>query len=294
MRPPGVCPESAAIVGSGAEAVLYRSLLVHLEGGSPRAVAVEVAQRLARRFEAHLVGLAPTGRLPTSVGFAVAAAMGDAAEAARVEGRRRADAFVATCGAAGLTSVEGIADAEDAVVSLVRHARFSDLVVLGQGEDAEARAVVEHVVLACARPVLVLPCGDAPPTLGERILVAWNDSAEAARAVADAMPLLRRAREVTVLRCEAPGAALDDLGGALREELEALGRWLAWHGVEAQPRLEVSGTDAGNALLSRAADLGSDLLVMGAWGRSRWTERMLGGATRTLLHGMTIPTLMSH
>lgn len=273
---------------------MYRSLLVHLEESRHRAARVDVAQRLARRFEAHLVGLAPTGRLPGSIGFAVAAAMGDVAEAARAEGRQRADAFVAACKAAGLTSVEGIADAEDAVVSLVKHARFSDLVVLGQGEDAEARAVVEHVVLGCARPVLVLPCAPAPESLGERILVAWNDSAEAARAVADAMPLLRRAREVTVLRCEAPGAALDDLGGALRDELEALRRWLAWHGTEAQVRLEVSSTDAGNALLSRAADLRSDLLVMGAWGRSRWTERMLGGATRTLLHGMTIPTLMSH
>jgi nucleotide-binding universal stress UspA family protein len=71
-------------------------------------------------------------------------------------------------------------------------------------------------------------------------------------------------------------------------------QWLAWHGVDAQVRQVATEIDVGNALLSHAADLGADLIVMGAYGHARWTERVLGGATRTLLANMTVPVLMSH
>ncbi|MCE4537842.1 universal stress protein [Pelomonas sp. P7] len=273
---------------------MYRSLLVHLDDGEHGAAHAEVARQLARRFGAHLVGLAPVGRMPVSMSFAATAALADAMDAVRARAQRRADDFVADCHAAGLTSVEALADDEDAVVSLVEHAHCSDLLIIGQGELPDASIAVEQVVLMSARPTLVLPWAGRVQTLGERVLVAWNGSPEAARAVADAMPLLCQAREVTVMRCEPPGTDLDDLGGLMRERMEALRRWLMWHGVDAQVRLEASTVDAGNELLSRAADLGADLLVMGAWGRPRWTERVLGGATRTLLRSMTLPVLMSH
>jgi nucleotide-binding universal stress UspA family protein len=273
---------------------MYRSLLVHLDDSDHCALRVDVAKALARRFDAHLVGLAPAGRMPASLSFAATVALAEALESLRALARQRVNDFVADCCAAGLTSVEGVTDAENPVPSLVDHAHCSDLVILGQGETAESRAVVELVVLQCARPVLVLPYARMATSLGERVLVAWNDSSEAARAIADAMPLLREAREVTVMRCEAPGAALNDLGGTMRDKLDALRRWLSWHGVEAQVRLETTVVDAGNELLSRAADRGADLLVMGAWGRPRWSERMLGGSTRTLLASMTLPVLMSH
>ena len=273
---------------------MYRSLLVHLDESERCAAVADVAMRLARRFSAHLVGLATAGRMPVSISFAASAALVDALDATRAEAMRRANDFAAACHAAGLPSVEGAVDVEDAVPSIIDHAHCSDLVILGQGAAREHRAVVEQVVLQCARPTLVLPYVGPLDTLGERVLVAWNDSPEAARALADAMPLLCQAREVTVMRCEAPGATLEDLGSAMRAKLESLRRWLAWHGVDADVRLEASTMDAGNALLSRAAGLGADLLVMGAWGRARWTERMLGGATRTLLDTMTLPVLMSH
>ncbi|MGQ3050174.1 MAG: universal stress protein [Roseateles sp.] len=273
---------------------MYRSLLIHLDEGAHCAARADVAQRLARRFGAHLVGLAPSGRTPVSLSFAATAMLAEAAQAVRADAQRRADDFVAACHAAGLMSVEALADPEDAVVSLVDHAHCSDLVILGQGEDAAARAVVEHVVLECARPALVLPYAGTVDPIGERVLVAWNDSPEAARALRDALPMLRQAREVTVMRCDAPGGSVEELGAAIQGKLEALRRWLMWHGVDAQLRLEVSDLDAGELLLSRAADLGADLLVMGAWGRARWTQRWLGGATRTLLDSMTLPVLMSH
>ena len=274
---------------------MYRSLLVHLDESEHGAARAEVARQLARRFGAHLAGLAPVGRMPVSMSFTATAALAEALDRVRVQCQRRAEDFVADCHAAGLTSVEALADDEDPVVSLVEHAHCSDLLILGQGEGPETRAVVEQVVLASARPTLILPwAGGLQETLGERVLIAWNDSPEAARAVADAMPLLCQAREVTVLRCEAPGPALDDLGDAMRDKLESLRRWLMWHGVDAQVRLDASSIDPGNELLSRAADLGADQLVLGAWGRPRWTERVVGGATRTLLASMTLPVLMSH
>lgn len=273
---------------------MYRSLLVHLDDSDRCAVQAEVAMQLARRFGAHVVGLAPTGRQLASMSFELTAALADAMDAVHAAGQRRVDDFVAACHAVGLNSVEGVADAEEAVPSLIDHAHCSDLLIMGQGRSAEARAVTERVVLSSGRPTLVLPWAGVPAPLGERVLVAWNDSPEAARALSDALPLLCQAREVTVLRCEAPGPTLDDLGPAMRAKLEALRRWLMWHGVDAEVALEMAGADAGNTLLSRAADRGADLLVMGAWGRSRWSERMLGGATRTLLESMTLPVLMSH
>jgi nucleotide-binding universal stress UspA family protein len=276
------------------EDAMYRSLLVHLDDGERCADRAEFARRLARRCGAHLAGLAPVGRMPASLSFAATVALAEAIESLRAAGQRRVDDFVADGHKAGLTSVEGVADVEDPVVSLVDRAHCSDLVILGQAEQPAARAVVEQVVLLCARPTLVLPWAGRYDSVGERVLVAWNDSPEAARAIADAMPLLCQAREVTVMRCEPPGAAFDDGADVMRAKLEALRRWLMWHGVEAQVRLEASVVDPGNELLSRAADLGADLLVMGAWGRPRWTERMLGGATRTLLASMTLPVLMSH
>jgi nucleotide-binding universal stress UspA family protein len=76
--------------------------------------------------------------------------------------------------------------------------------------------------------------------------------------------------------------------------LGAVQRWLAWHGVDAQVRQVTIDRDVGTALLSHAVDLGADLIVMGAYGHARWAERVLGGATRTLLENMTVPVLMSH
>ena len=108
----------------------------------------------------------------------------------------------------------------------------------------------------------------------------------------DALPLLRLAEQVEVVSWK-ESSAIDD--ARLTARLEALNRWLLWHGVASRMHTEVS-VDIGiaEAMLSRAADLSADLIVMGAYGHARWTERMLGGATRGLLEAMTVPVLMSH
>lgn len=280
----------------------YRSLLVHLDD-DPRCTArVDLALDLARQFGAHLVGLATAGRLPylAEAGGALGSpgleAISLAMDSLRDLAARRGQAFRERCADAGLKSIEAVVDDQDDAASMVYHSHCSDLVVLGQADPARsghlaARAMVEQVVLANARPTLIVPFAgpvDSAAML-RRALIAWNDSRESARALADALPLLMRIGEVHLMRIDGPG---DDAPSPRR--LEAVRQWLAWHGVDAQLHHEISGVDVGNALLSRAADLDAGLVVMGAYGHSRWSERMLGGASRTLLSSMTVPVLMSH
>ena len=151
--------------------------------------------------------------------------------------------------------------------------------------------LVEQVVLYSAQPTLILPCAGRLDSIGTQIMVAWNDSRGSARAVSDAMPLLRLAKRVVVISWNEAGAIENK---TLGPRLEALHRWLMWQGVSADVSFETTGIDIAEAMLSRASDLGADLIVMGAYGHARWAERVLGGATRGLLASMTIPVLMSH
>jgi nucleotide-binding universal stress UspA family protein len=122
-------------------------------------------------------------------------------------------------------------------------------------------------------------------------MVAWNDSREAARALSDALPLLQRASRVEVTAWVEANTGENK---AVRTQLGALQQWLMWHGVAAKIQVETLGTGITEAILSSAADSNADLIVMGAYGHARWTERVLGGATRGLLDSMTVPVLMSH
>jgi len=137
----------------------------------------------------------------------------------------------------------------------------------------------------------LLPYAGRFDEFGTTALVAWDGSHGAARAVSDALPLLRRARTVHVVVFDPDGGD----GGAIDPSPpQGLVQWLARHGVRAGGHVGYSGSDIGNALLSHAADVGADLLVMGCWGRGRLAERLLGGVTRTVMESMTVPVLMSH
>jgi len=174
-------------------------------------------------------------------------------------------------------------------------ARYTDLIVIGQ-QNAEwpsgvYRDFERSVPLAVGRPVLVVPYAFERRPVGHRVLVAWNASREAARAVTDALPLLKRAGQVHVVAFEPEksGAAHGAEPGA------DIALYLTRHGVKVTvSRYDAPDVDVGNQLLSRAFDLSADLIVMGAWGRSRLREFILGGVTRTLLESMTVPVLMSH
>ncbi len=278
----------------------YRTILVHLDQEPLCASRTRTAIHLARDMDCRLIGLAPTGLVDLPVVPQAAGSLADFAVAAWDALRERAalavEQFRQACRAAGLKSFEAVTDEADAVSSLVYHAHCSDLTVLSQPDpqapgQRQAQAVLEEVILQSARPTLVIPYAGRFDAIGHTVMVAWDDSREAARAVSDALPLLRRAGQVHVVSWNEAGDPTDE---RLGERMDALRQWLMWQGVPAEARVESTAIGIADAMLSRAADLGADLMVMGAYGHSRWAERVLGGATRGLLASMTVPVLMSH
>ncbi|MBA3623854.1 MAG: universal stress protein [Methylibium sp.] len=278
----------------------YRSLLVLLDPHPLCAARTRVAMQLARQLDCHLVGVAPTGLIDLPAALGEAASLSEFATLAwntmQAQAEQAALSFRDACRAADLASFEAVVDETDKASSLVRHAHCSDLTVLTQADPGAAdhrmtRQLVEQVVLYSARPTLVLPYAGRFDSVGSRVLVAWDDSREAARALADALPLLRRAGHVQVVSWNEDH---QQHASPPQLRLGALHKWLMWQGVSADMSVEATTIGVADAMLSRAADQGADLIVMGAYGHARWAERVLGGATRGLLASMTMPVLMSH
>ena len=274
----------------------YRTILVHVDNGKTCPARLDMAIGMARRFDAHLVGLhALTAvRLPA---YAIAEAGATLLEAQRAVAREQASRakqlFDAAISGAGLAATEWRFSGEDAVDAVVLHARYADLVVLSQPRERDGSGVEadfpERVILDSGRPVLMVPYAGKFPQAGKRILVAWNTGREATRAVTDSIPLLREAEQVHVVAFNPEGTAHGAVPGA------DIGLYLARHGVNVEVSYHrADDIDVGNQLLSRVADLGIDLIVMGAYGHSRMRELVMGGATRTVLESMTAPTLLSH
>jgi nucleotide-binding universal stress UspA family protein len=277
----------------------YATLALHLDDSPHAGGRLDMAIHLACRFESHLVGISASG----NASFGASAGAGllgrEQLAGALAAGRRlaegRAQHFLERASASGVCSCEAIVDDRDDGPALVHHGLCSDLILLGQpdprqGDHARARTQFEQALLDGAPPALVLPFEGLRSELGNRVLVAWNDSREAARAISAAMPLLRRAREVHVVQCDSP---LERVTGAEPPRIERVREWLVRNGVAADAWLCASDADAGNAIATRARESGADLIVMGAWGRSRWSERVFGGATRTMLARMSVPVLMA-
>jgi len=176
---------------------------------------------------------------------------------------------------------------------IAKHARYSDLVVVGQGPSNGGAAddLAGSLVLASGRPVLVVPRSGKHSGKIERIMVAWDGGSHAARAVNDALPLLQAAQMVTVLTIN-PGKNREGHGDIPSADISL---HLARHGVKVNGHsLAAGGLREEEMLLARAADDASDLIVMGAYGHSRLREFILGGVTRYMLENMTVPVLMSH
>ena len=179
--------------------------------------------------------------------------------------------------------------------AMVQHAFESDLVIVPQKQEDSVSGVetdfAERIILESGRPVLVIPTYGKFSNIGKQVLVAWNGTREAARAVFDAVPLMLDAENVTVSWLNSKETLPDEevLAGS------ELATTLARHGIKATSQTFPTGDlGTGDALLSHASDVGADLLVMGAYGHSRIREYVFGGATRTVLETMTLPVLMSH
>lgn len=181
--------------------------------------------------------------------------------------------------------------------NLLHRVNCHDLVIVTQARpnsmgERSLRRLTEELLLHSARPVLVLPYTCTDVRRFGTVMLAWNDSRECACAAADAMPFLQRADRVHVVSWDKTGDT--PLDAERRMRILALGRWLQRHGVTAELHHEPDAASVGEAMLSRAADLQADLIVMGGYGHPRMQERVFGGATRTLLDSMTVPVLMSH
>ena len=274
----------------------YRSMLVHVDNDESSTRRVDYAVALARHFRAELVGIyvvPGTDLAPSTAAMlrpeVVERRLGQFGEAQHAAEKR----FRATAAAAGL-DVDWRAPAGAPIDAAVAHGRCTDLFIVGQRHPSApgfGDALLSNVLLSSGRPTLVVPLDGAPATLGERVLIAWDGGREAARAIGDALPLLERAQRVHVI-------AVDDGGEPGVDERLAGARlraWLGRHGVAVDVGREpAQDSGVGERLLSRAADLGSDLLVMGGYGHARMRELVLGGATRSVLRAMTIPVLMAH
>ena len=274
----------------------YKTILVHIDSGKHCEKRLEVAIQLARQYDAYLVGLyvfspyIPPGYIMAHMGEEIGAIQNKIA----VESMSRAEeVFQKQISSAGLEKVEWLTAFDDYVNAMTLQARYADLVVISQSDSSDASGVAmdfpEHLVLTAGRPVLILPNVGDLPSVGKRILVAWNASQEAMRAVSNSIPLLRSADRVFVVTVNSKASK----NGSTPNENFI--RYLERLGVHTELK-ESYGVeiDVGNELLSHASGLSADLIVMGGYGHSRLREWVLGGATRTMLETMTIPVLMSH
>jgi len=171
-------------------------------------------------------------------------------------------------------------------------ARRFDLSVIAQAEPdkvAPEELIVEGALFGSGRPVVIVPYIQKTGLKLDRVMVCWDASRNAARAVADAMPLLALAKAIDVVIVASERPKSDEIAGA------DIGQHLARHGLKVEvKRIVATDTDVANTLLSHAADTAADFIVMGGYGHSRLREFILGGVTRGILASMTVPALMSH
>lgn len=276
-----------------------KTILVHLDAAPRCTTRVALAAQLAHAFESHLIGLAPTGM--ADVVLSMNTAVPDGLEIMQLSARYlrgRAEATIATF----RTQLKELAPiSHEALVTeaepgdaMIHQGRCSDLVILGQSDPGRFIEGVtwdfpQRVLMHVGRPALIVPFAGEFATIGRRVLLAWNGGREAAVAVRDALPFLQVAERVDLLAV----GPLEDTAGNGRNGLDEAMRWLARHGVDAKCHAEATSAEAGEKILSRAADFGADLIVMGAYGHSRMRQWALGGATKTLLAHMTVPVLMA-
>jgi len=269
----------------------YKNILVHA-GGAAFAERMRAAVQLAEQHDAHLIGQHVTQPVDIPP-YGEAQLSSEVLQAQERMEREKCEASQAIFDAAasGMRNRAEWRTAEGDTVGLLQlHGRHTDLVIMGQAEpgDGAHEEVVGRVVLSLGRPVFVVPYVGAPQTLGQRILVAWDGSRTAARAVGDAIGMMQGADAVSVLSLN-PDESHADMAGV------DIAAHLARHGITVDAQhLSAADVEVGAMLLSRAADGGADMIVMGAYGHARWRELVLGGVTEHILAHMTVPVLLSH
>ncbi len=275
----------------------YKTIVAILDSPAHTAQITDFAVALAERFDAHVLGvhaetLAAVPLIapmeipdPAAIEALQAASRRETAEVERIfreriaRNGRSADwrSFVSTAGYAASSVMEAV--------------RAADLVVASQGNPAnDSRTELENLLFDSGRPVLLVPYIMREPKAIQRVMIAWNGSREAARATFDAMPFLKNADAVEIFCVDPPERPNEVPYMAGVELAQALAR----HDVNVTlTTQDGGGVSAATAIENRLADDSVDLLVMGAYGTSRWWEMLFGGVTRSLLESMTALSLMS-
>ena len=281
------------------------TILAATSGGTASPGTVEIACRLAKRFDAHIEGFHV---MPDPRQFIIAAGFdvpmtGDlidqlVEDSAQVAAKAKAEFEraatrnrlpVGTAPNRNAPSASWRQETGYAPAAVADRGRFFDLVVLGRSErliDQPHTDAVEQTLMRSGRPVLLAPA-KPPASIGETIAVGWDGSVTAVHALAGALTLLLCARRVVVITV---GKANDASSGA------AVVEYLSWHGISATHRQvqPVAGVGAGDLLLANAREEDADLLVMGGYGHAPWREVLFGGATRQVVGSSLLPVLLAH
>lgn len=283
----------------------YPTILVHVDDSARAAERIRLTSYLANRVGGHVIGAAATG-VSRFLYHSLPPDQHDATltlhlNFLREQARTALATFSALCDQGGTRTFETRIIDDDVGAGISLHARTADLIVLGQTTPDAKAGVADlpaYVITNAGRPVMLVPFAGHHATAGRRILVSWDGGREAARALQLALPLLKDADEVNIAVFE---VAADEhrAGDAFAADPRP---WLARHGVQASMTLHAVDhqrrmnrrNQIGERLLSLAADVSADLLVMGGYGHSRIRESLLGGVTRTVLEEMTLPVLMAH
>jgi nucleotide-binding universal stress UspA family protein len=278
---------------------MIKDIAFHLSTRTSDTATVDYAVSVAAAFEAHLAGIAFAldPFIPPAMGI------GDTVPADWIDEQREESETAASAAIARFEEVarRNAISAESrrldaslagAAQMFGRIARRFDLSIVRQAEPGKAPLedlIIEAALFEAGRPVLVVPYIQKGTLALDRVMVCWDGGRNAARAVGDAMPFLRRAKAVEVVIVQGDAGKSDEIAGA------DIGEHLARHDLEVEVK-RIVAKDGGvmDTILSHAADVGTDFLVMGGYGHSRLREFILGGVTRGILATMTVPVLMSH
>ena len=276
-----------------------KTILVYLPSEKNAATILEPTLKIAGERSAHVIGLHLTpdlpvyGEFPAEVSDEVIARLQKAGRDAAAGAKRVFDESMQKspvshewrCFTASYAAGTDL---------IAQQGRTADLIVCGKPSDDIPDAwndFSETAILRSGRPVLIVPGAKPLKTIGEHVVIAWNDTREATRAVFDSLDFLKKAatiRAVTLIEKESQRAAAETLGADLIANL-------ARHEIKASLDVSyASSGSAGEAILSRLLEEGCDLLIMGGYSRSRFREMIFGGASRDILRDTWVPTVLSH
>jgi nucleotide-binding universal stress UspA family protein len=276
---------------------MIKDIVAYLKPGDGRDAATDYAISVAEAFGAHIAGVAFAYEpvIPASVMGGISV---DLIESQRSENEQAAKAAIAKFNK--LTDREGLSSETRMLNASMaggadlfgRIARRFDLSVVGQAEPdvvAPTDLVIEAAMFESGRPVIVVPYIQKTGLTLDQVMVCWDGSKTAARAIADSLPFLERAKKVELVIVTGETGKTDELPGV------DFGQHLARHDINVDVKRIARGSiDVRDVILSYAADSGTDFIIMGGYGHSRLREFILGGVTRGILSSMTVPVLMAH